>query len=73
MGWRFPWASSLGSDFNLDFDVSVTEDQQREGVVEYNYRRRTEAALAAPDDSFVAQVAAMTGTDWRRTRGRRRG
>src|SRR5438477_299631 len=38
MGWSFPWASSLGSDFNSDFDVSFTEEQQREGVVQYNYR-----------------------------------
>src|SRR5271165_5963660 len=38
MGWRFPWASSLGSDFNYDFNVSITQEQQREGVVEYNYR-----------------------------------
>ncbi|HEY2940468.1 MAG TPA: DUF899 domain-containing protein, partial [Gaiellaceae bacterium] len=38
MGWTFPWASSLGSDFNFDFDVSITEEQQREGPVEYNYR-----------------------------------
>ena len=32
MGWTFPWASSLGSDFNFDFNVSFTEEQQREGV-----------------------------------------
>src|SRR5438552_6310640 len=38
MGWTFPWASSFGSDFNFDFDVSFTEDQQRNGI-EYNYRR----------------------------------
>src|SRR5437762_3735454 len=25
MGWSFPWASSLGSDFNYDFNVSSTE------------------------------------------------
>jgi predicted dithiol-disulfide oxidoreductase (DUF899 family) len=25
MGWTFPWASSLGSDFNFDFNVSFTE------------------------------------------------
>ncbi len=37
MGWGFPWASSLGSDFNFDFGVSFTEEQQREGF-EYNYR-----------------------------------
>src|ERR1700680_3272187 len=38
MGWTFAWASSLGSDFNFDFNVSFTEEQQREGVVEYTYR-----------------------------------
>src|SRR5438132_5515903 len=45
MGWTFPWASSLGSDINFkfDFNVSFTEGQQRDGGVEYNYRR--EAAL----------------------------
>src|SRR6478736_6759552 len=39
MGWTFPWASSVGSDFNFDFNVSFTEEQQREGGIEYNYRR----------------------------------
>ena len=39
MGWTFPWASSLGSDFNVDFSVGFTEEQQREGGIEYNYRR----------------------------------
>src|SRR5690242_16901976 len=46
LGWTFPWASSYGSDFNADFDVSVTEQQQREGGSEYNYRR--EAPLTTP-------------------------
>src|ERR1700726_2376900 len=35
MGWTFPWASSAGGDFNADFNISFTEDQQREGI-EYN-------------------------------------
>ena len=26
MGWTFPWASSLDSDFNFDFNTSFTED-----------------------------------------------
>ena len=38
MGWSFPWASSDASDFNFDFNVSVTEEQQRAGGAEYNYR-----------------------------------
>jgi predicted dithiol-disulfide oxidoreductase (DUF899 family) len=36
MGWRFPWVSSLGSDFNYDFGVAFTEEQQRNGA-DYNY------------------------------------
>ncbi|MBR7512930.1 DUF899 family protein, partial [Mycobacterium tuberculosis] len=39
MGWSFPWASSVGSDFNYDFNVSITEDQQRAGSADYNYVR----------------------------------
>src|SRR6202022_3614552 len=39
MGWTFPWASSHGGDFNFDFNVSFTEEQQREGSIEYNYER----------------------------------
>src|ERR1700746_3454677 len=39
MGWTFPWASSLNSEFNFDFNVSLTEEQQRAGTVEYNYER----------------------------------
>ena len=39
MGWSFPWASSVGTDFNFDFNVSFTEAQQRDGDIEYNYRR----------------------------------
>ena len=66
MGWTFPWASSLGSDFNFDFNVSFTEEQQREGAVEYNYQReaasRGRRAGSRPREGPVA-FAAMTGTD----------
>jgi predicted dithiol-disulfide oxidoreductase (DUF899 family) len=62
-GWSFPWASSLGSDFNFDFNVSVTEEQQREGDVEYNYRPvNTKPILESPSPGLT-EVAAMTGTD----------
>ena len=65
MGWNFPWASSLNSDFNFDFNVSVTEAQQREGTVEYNYRPSSPAANVKPDAGREgpAKGAAMTGTD----------
>ena len=62
MGWTFPWASSFGSDFNDDFNVRVTEQQQREGGVEYNYRRES-AWQPSGSDSPLAQIAATTGTD----------
>jgi predicted dithiol-disulfide oxidoreductase (DUF899 family) len=71
MGWSFPWASSFGGDFNYDFNASFTEEeQQREGGIDYNYRR--EPAWQTRDDGGmanrmegnpVAENAAMTGTD----------
>ena len=72
MGWTFPWASSLGSDFNYDFSVSFTEEQQRSGNVGYNYQKsgvrshskevpaKPKAETAAPYDELAASV----GTDW---------
>ena len=72
MGWSFPWASSDDTDFNGDFGVRVTQEQQRSGTVDYNYRREKGPPLVGkegqtwktPEDGgVVAQVAAMTGTD----------
>ncbi len=79
MGWSFPWASSFGSDFNLDFSASFTEDQQREGGIDYNYRREPPAtadralegretsqwrgSAERPSEGPVGQNAAMVGTD----------
>ncbi len=62
MGWTFPWASSSGSDFNFDFNIAVTEAQQRAGGTHYNYRagHPIEAASVPP---AVAQFAASCGTD----------
>jgi predicted dithiol-disulfide oxidoreductase (DUF899 family) len=70
MGWSFPWASSLGSDFNFDFNVSVTQEQRERGA-DYNYRcqpplvSRGEgpeiSTRATPEGA--AKGAAMTGTD----------
>jgi predicted dithiol-disulfide oxidoreductase (DUF899 family) len=39
MGWRFPWVSSHGDDFNYDFHVSF-RPEQAEGDVYYNYEMR---------------------------------
>jgi predicted dithiol-disulfide oxidoreductase (DUF899 family) len=70
MGWSFPWASSFGGDFNFDFNVSLTAEQQRDGTVEYNYRREPAWKERGIGDSLtklgegpVAELAATTGTD----------
>ena len=64
MGWGFPWASSLPSDFNYDFNVSTTEQQQREGIVEYNFQSRdVRPILEAGDEGPLAEIAASVGTD----------
>jgi predicted dithiol-disulfide oxidoreductase (DUF899 family) len=64
MGWTFPWASSFGSDFNFDFSVGFTEKQQREGGIEYNYRREPAWQTSdAEESTAVDETAAMAGTD----------
>ncbi len=37
MGWRFKWLSSHNNDFNFDYHVSATEDDQANGKMYYNY------------------------------------
>ena len=65
MGWSFPWASSYASDFNPDFQVGNSEEQQQSGVGEYNFR---EFDLRPPEEPVtegpLADWAATTGTDW---------
>ena len=62
MGWTFPWASAAPSDFNADFNVWFTEKQQREGGIDYNYRREGKWQLRGSDNP-VAEIASQTGTD----------
>jgi predicted dithiol-disulfide oxidoreductase (DUF899 family) len=67
MEWSFPWASSVDGEFSFDFNVAFTEEQQRKGGVEYNYRPEEafewrpgqEGGGAEAEDQF----AAMCGTD----------
>jgi len=37
MGWKFKWVSSSGSDFNVDYQVSVSPQEKAGGRVFYNY------------------------------------
>ena len=69
MGWSFPWASSSESDFNLDYNVHFTAQQQREGGIEYNYRRESQwttlSRTVDPDapKGPAETMASMAGTD----------
>jgi len=73
MGWSFPWATAQalpGADFNADFNVWFSEEQQREGGIEYNYRREPPMQQPTRTDwtmldsaSPAALQAAATGTD----------
>jgi predicted dithiol-disulfide oxidoreductase (DUF899 family) len=64
LGWTFPWASSFGSDFNSDYSVGFTPDeQQRDGGVQYNYRREDAWKPSSPDAASAKNVWG-TGVDW---------
>lgn len=63
MGWTFPWASSQGGEFNFDFNVSFTEEQQRQRAIDYNYEQNGHAMDLDPVSPPVAELAARSGTD----------
>ena len=63
MGWTFPWASSQGADFNYDFNVSITEEQQRNGSAEYNFRRGGHAMTETTLPPMVLDSASRTGAE----------
>jgi len=53
MGWTFPWASSHGSDFNYDYSVGFSEEEQRQSGIEYNYQREAAWKSSASTDQNV--------------------
>jgi predicted dithiol-disulfide oxidoreductase (DUF899 family) len=76
MGWGFPWASALGSNFHYDFGVAFTDEQQTDGA-DYNYvhvdapgpQREGLSAFALQDDTvhhtystYARGVEALMGT-----------
>ncbi len=50
-GWKFPWYSSFGSDFNYDFHTTIDESV---APLEINYRSRAE--IEALEDAAAAWV-----------------
>ena len=61
MGWSFPWASSSPSDFNADFSVCFTQEQERAGRVEYNYRREPACSCQHSQESEAGAESIFAG------------
>ena len=62
MGWTFPWASSFGSDFNYDFEVSRSPEELRAGGYEYNFQQWPGMTLDDDEDTGLTRMAAACGT-----------
>lgn len=62
MGWRFPWVSSFGSDFNRDFHVSFTKAELESGGVEYNFAPAPSEAAGGELPGLSAFLEDETGT-----------
>jgi predicted dithiol-disulfide oxidoreductase (DUF899 family) len=64
MGWTFPWASSYGSDFNLDFGVAHTKEEWEAGAVAYNFGQEDLRVAAGQQAAIDAFSRSIVGTDW---------
>jgi predicted dithiol-disulfide oxidoreductase (DUF899 family) len=58
MGWKFPWVSTFGSDFNFDYRVSFTPEEKSSGKVDYNYAVGDFFSEEGPGVSVFAKDAA---------------
>ena len=58
MGWRFDWVSSFGSDFNFDYQVSVTKEAMAKGETYYNYAPSKMSVEERPGASVFYKNAA---------------
>ena len=52
MGWNFKWLSSLGNDFNHDYQVSFTAGEMDKGEMFYNFKVGNFPADEAPGISI---------------------
>jgi predicted dithiol-disulfide oxidoreductase (DUF899 family) len=64
MGWDFPWASSFGSDFNVDFGVAHTKEEWEAGTVAYNFDHQDMRPAAGQQGSADAFTQSIVGTSW---------
>ena len=55
MGWSLPWYSSLGSDFNFDYQVSFTEAQVTSREKLYNFGTQPSVVTELPGMSVFTR------------------
>ena len=60
MGWRIPWFSSSGSDFNRDYAVSFTPQEVASKVKSYNFDTQPPYSDENPGMSFFYKDASGT-------------
>src|SRR6266568_9020412 len=58
LGWRFHWVSSNGSDFNYDYQVSMSKEELEKGQVYYNYSMQQFPSEERPGTSVFYKDAA---------------
>jgi predicted dithiol-disulfide oxidoreductase (DUF899 family) len=58
MGWRFHWVSSNATDFNYDYQVSMTKAELEKGEVYYNYSMQKFPSEERPGASVFYKDAA---------------
>ena len=58
MGWKFPWVSSYGNDFNRHYHVSFTEPEASSGRAYYNFAAQPYALDEMPGLSVFFKNAA---------------
>jgi predicted dithiol-disulfide oxidoreductase (DUF899 family) len=56
-GWKVPWFSSFGSDFNYDFHVTLDE---KVAPVEYNYRDKAEMEARMGPNAISGEEHALS-------------
>ena len=63
LGWTFPWASSFGNEFNSDYSVGFSPDEQlQDRGIEYNYRRESAWKPSSPSATSSENIFG-TGVD----------
>ncbi|MDE1993198.1 MAG: thioredoxin family protein [Rhizobiaceae bacterium] len=62
MGWKFPWVSSFGSDFNFDYHVSFSEDDLAGKTIFYNFADMDTASSSDEQPGLSAFYKDENGT-----------